>query len=303
MSLESREIDWPRKVGEIDDPIMDSAQWNGFAFRDDDIVVATYPKSGTTLTQQICLQLVTGGDPAIFGGDQKASPWIDFRATPDAREVAERQTRRRVMKTHLPLQHLVFSPKARYVAVARDPRDVAWSWHNHVSHFTDGFRAERPHLAAAPSDVRTLYHAFIDGPGQPHDYWMHIQGWWDARSLPNVLLLHYAELLADLPGVIRRIAAFLDIPVDESRFDRIVAHCRPDHMRRVGADDPFLNYVFNEGSTTFINKAVNGRWRDLLDAAEIAKADDVAARELTPDCAAWLMSGGALGPALRISSR
>jgi hypothetical protein len=64
-------------------------------------------------------------------------------------------------------------------------------------------------------------------------------------------------------------------------------------MRRVGADDPFLNYVFNEGSTTFINKAVNCRWRDLLDAAEIAKADDVAARELTPECAAWLMSGGA----------
>jgi aryl sulfotransferase len=140
--------------------------------------------------------------------------------------------------------------------------------------------------------VRALYHDFLDGPGQPGDYWAHIQGGWDARGLPNVLLLHYAQLIADLPGAIRRIAAFLDTPIDAALLATIVGHCRPEHMRKVGADDPFLNFVFKDGSTTFINKAVNGRWRDVLTRAEIEKAEVIAAKELPPDCATWLMSEG-----------
>jgi aryl sulfotransferase len=283
---------WPQKIGEIDSPNMDSAAWNLFPFRDDDIVVATYAKSGTTLTQQICLQLITGGDPDIFGGGAEASPWIDFRVTPDARLVAEEQTLRRVLKTHLPIENLVFSPKARYLVVARDPRDVAWSWHNHIANITPEFLAAQPGMTLDVPDLHIFYHAFLDGPGQPEPYWPHIQGWWDARHLPNVLLLHYAEFLADLPGSIRCIAAFLDIEIDEQAFPTIVAHCRPDHMRQVGATDPLTNFVFKEGSSTFINKATNGRWRNVLTAAESDKAEKIAARKLSADCAAWLMRGG-----------
>ena len=47
--------------------MVDSARWNGFEFRDDDIVIATYAKSGTTLTQQIVAQLVFDADPAVYG--------------------------------------------------------------------------------------------------------------------------------------------------------------------------------------------------------------------------------------------
>jgi aryl sulfotransferase len=284
---------WPQKQGESLSPTVDSARWNGFAFRDDDIIVATYPKSGTTFTQQIVAQLLSGGDPEVYGADQALSPWIDWRATPDARAVAERQTQRRAMKTHLPAEHLVISPRAKYLVVARDPRDVVWSWHNHLWGFTTAFTDQLAQSGPPPflllEDVREYYLAFMDGPGQPEPFWTHIQGWWDLRGLPNVLTLHYADLIADLPAGVRRIAEFLSIPIDEARFDDIVAHCRPDHMRKVAADDALLNLVFKEGANTFINKASNGRWRDVLSPEEIELADRIAARELSPDCAAWLM--------------
>jgi aryl sulfotransferase len=278
-------ISWPRKSGESDAPGWDSARWNDFAFRDDDIVVATYPKSGTTLTQQIVAQLVFDGDPTVYGAAANLSPWLEFRLSRDAMEVAAAQTHRRFLKTHLPVKNLVISPKAKYIVVARDVRDVVWSVHHQQINFINLGRS----LA---TDVRQYYHDFLDGPGQQFPYWSHIQGWWDVRHLPNLLTLHYADLIADLPAAIRRVATFLAIPIDQALFPQILSHCSIEHMRKVAQDDPLLNRVFREGSKTFINQGTNGRWRDVLTPAEIEKADQVAARELTPDCAAWLRSGG-----------
>jgi hypothetical protein len=52
-----------------------------------------------------------------------------------------------------------------------------------------------------------------------------------------------------------------------------------------------LDKFFKGGGATFIHKGTNGRWRDELSAAEIARCDEVAARHLTPDCALWLKTG------------
>jgi aryl sulfotransferase len=278
-------ISWPRKTGESDVLGWDSTRWNDFAFRGDDIVVATYPKSGTTLTQQIVAQLVFGGDPTLYGASAKLSPWLEFRLSHDAVDIAAAQTHRRFLKTHLPANNLVISPQAKYIVVARDVRDIVWSFHHHQTNYINQDPDQAP-------NVRRFYHDFLDGPGQQFPYWSHIQGWWDVRHLPNLLTLHYADLIADLPTAVRRVAAFLAITIDEALFPQILAHCGIEHMRKVARDDPSLNRVFREGSRTFINQGTNGRWLDVLTAAEIQKADHIAACELTPDCASWLRSGG-----------
>jgi aryl sulfotransferase len=287
-------IAWPRKLGEIEHRAMDSTRWNGFAFRDDDIVIATYPKSGTTLTQQIVAQLIFNADPDVYG--QALSPWIDFHLAPDAPARAQAQTHRRFLKTHLPLRHLVYSRKAKYLFIGRDPRDVAWSYHNHLTNFTpaalDGFAKASPVRTHPPDpDVRRYYHDFIDGPAQLPPYWAYMREWWDIRHLPNIHFLHHAELIADLPGQIRRIADFLGIALDDAALPAMAAHCSLAHMRKVASSDPNLNRVFRGGADTFINKGTNGRWREVLSAGEIAKCDHAAARELPPDCAKWLCRG------------
>jgi len=297
MTADTLDIAWPRKLSEAHHPVMDSTLWNDFAFRDDDIVIATYVKSGTTLTQQIVAQLIFDADPDVYG--QAVSPWIDFRVTPDAPAQARAQTHRRFLKTHLPLRHLVYAPQAKYLFVARDPRDVAWSFHNHLINFTPeaieaGAKAAAGFEPPPPPDpdIRRFYHAFLDGPAQSPAFWPYIQEWWNIRSLPNILLLHYADIIADLPGQIRRIAAFLDIPLNEKRLPAMAAHCSLAHMRKVAANSPLLTRHFQGGAETFINKGTNGRWRDVLSQDEIDKCDRIAARELTPDCAAWLRQGG-----------
>ena len=51
----------------------------------------------------------------------------------------EQQTHRRVLKTHLPVDALVFSPQAKYLYIGRDGRDVVWSLFNHHINATDAF--------------------------------------------------------------------------------------------------------------------------------------------------------------------
>ena len=118
-------IAWPKKTREIYKHVIDSTRWNDFVFRDDDIVISTWAKSGTTLTQQICAQLVFNGAD-VYGPN--FSPWIDLMVSDGEIPRAVAQTHRRFLKTHLPIDSIVYSPCAKYIFVGRDGRDTFWSW-------------------------------------------------------------------------------------------------------------------------------------------------------------------------------
>jgi len=294
---------WPKKSREMRTAVFDSTRWNGFRFRDDDIVIVTFGKAGTTWTQQIVAQLVLGAPDGISG--VRESPWLDFRIVPleDVQAQLEAQTHRRFIKTHLPVDALVFSPKAKYIYIGRDARDIAWSAYNHQAGFTDGALAAfnetpgrvGPPISRPPCDVRDYYLHFLefdDFPGfEFGGLWSHTQGWWNLRALPNVLLVHFNGLKANMEREIRRIARFLAIDVAPSSWRRIVEHCSFDYMRAEAKKIEELEQFFQGGGETFFNKGTNGRWKDVLSSEEIARCDAVAARHLTPDCARWLKTG------------
>jgi hypothetical protein len=114
--------------------VHDSARWEGFRFRDGDIVISTPPKCGTTWTQMMCALLIfrTTDLPASLA---ELSPWLDMQTRPLAEVLADLdgQTHRRFIKTHTPLDGLPFDERATYLHVARDPRDVALSSENHMA--------------------------------------------------------------------------------------------------------------------------------------------------------------------------
>ena len=291
-------IAWPVKSRELHNHHFDSTMWNGFAFRDDDVIIATYAKSGTTWTQQIVAQLMFGGaeDVDVAG----MSPWIDLRVPP--REVklpaVEAQTHRRFLKTHLPVDALVFSPKAKYLYIGRDGRDVVWSMYNHHANanalwyeeLNDSPGLVGPPIAPPPASIRQYFLDWLEHDGHPFwPFWENVRGWREIGGLPNVMLLHFAELRRDLPGSIRRIAAFLEIPIDEDVFPRIVEHCSFDWMKaNPERSVPFGGDFLEGGARTFLNRGTNGRWKDVLTPGDIAAYEAAARRELGADGAAWL---------------
>ena len=295
------ETRWPVKKRELHNHHFDSTAWNGFPFRDDDIVIGTYAKSGTTWLQQIVSQLIFNGAAGLEVAEM--SPWVDLRVPPKEVKLPaiEAQTHRRFLKTHLPVDALVYSPKAKYIYIGRDGRDVVWSMYNHHAtankvwydalNNTPG--RVGPPIERPPDDIRQYFRDWFERDGHPFwPFWENIRSWWEIRELPNLLLLHFADLKADMPGQIRRIAAFLDIPIDESHWSDILRHCSFEYMKANATRSVPLGGAFWEGGAqTFIHKGANGRWRDVLSAEESRAYERRAERELGAECARWLAKG------------
>jgi aryl sulfotransferase len=293
-------IAWPCKTRELHNHHMDSTVWNDFAFRDDDVIVATYAKSGTTWTQQIVGQILFDGSDDI--AIHEISPWLDLRILPpEARAAVAAQAHRRVIKTHLPVDALTFSPRARYLYIARDGRDVAWSLYNHHAKanqrwydaLNDTPGRVGPPIERPDPDIRRYFRTWLEADGHPFwSFWENVSSWWGVRDLPNVRLLHFNRLKADLEGEMRGIADFLGVDIAESRWPQIVAHCGFDYMKaNAERMAPLGGAVFEGGGRSFINKGVNGRWRDVLSPAESLAYEQMADERLGPACARWLATG------------
>jgi len=293
----------PQKTRELHNHHMDSTIWNDFQFRDDDIIIGTYAKSGTTWTQQIVSQLLFNGQEGLNLGE--LSPWMDMRIPAKTEKLAavEAQTHRRFLKTHLPVDALVFSPQVKYLYIGRDGRDVLWSLYNHHANFNEmaydliNNTPDRvgPPLEPPPSSIRQYFQDWLAGDGYPFwSLWENVRSWWEIRHLPNVLLLHYAQLKQDLPGQMRRIAQFLEIPIDETRWENIVEHCTFAYMKQNAEQVvPLGGIAWDGGAQTFIHKGTNGRWRDILTPEEIQQYEQIAQAQLGATCAHWLATGEA----------
>ena len=298
--LQETRVAWPRKTRELHNHHMDSTIWDRFAFRDDDIIVSTYGKSGTTWIQQIVGQLVFEGQPNLPIRD--ISPWLDLRVMPpDTLEQLEAQTHRRIVKTHLPVDALTFSPKAKYLYIGRDGRDVAFSLHHHhlsgnelwYRLLNDTPGRVGPPIPRPEPDPRRYFQQWLENDGQPFwSWWENVRTWWAARDLPNVKLVHFAALKTDLKGEMRAIADFLGCDIPQDRWPDVIKHCSFDYVTATAENvAPLGGAVFDGGARTFMNKGVNGRWRDVLTAEDSAAYEARAVAELGPECARWLATG------------
>ena len=291
----------PKKTREIHNHHFDSTVWNDFKFRNDDIIIATYAKSGTTWVQQIVAQLLFNGEEGL--NVAQMSPWLDLRVRPKEIKLplVESQKHRRFLKTHLPVGALVFSDQAKYIYIGRDGRDVVWSLYNHHANanqawydaLNDTPGRGGPPIEPPPADVVTYFREWLEKDGYPFwSFWENIRTWWAIRDLPNVHILHFEALKRDMPGEIRRIAHFLAAPIDGGRWETIIDHCTFDYMKRnAAASVPLGGAFWDGGPETFIHKGINGRWRDVLPHALSEAYEAKALAELGADCANWLATG------------
>jgi len=297
----SETMKWPEKTRELHNHHFDSTIWNDLKFRDDDIVIATYAKSGTTWMQQIVAQLMFDGDPDISVAEM--SPWVDLRVPPKEVKLPllEAQTHRRFMKTHLPVDTIRFCPKARYLYIGRDGRDVVWSMYNHhvnanqtwYDALNDTPGRVGPPIEPPPDDIRQYWREWLDRDGHPFwPFWENIRSWWAVRDLPNVKFIHFANLKHDMAREIRAIATFLDIPIKESRWEAILNHCSFEWMKKNATKSVPLGGAFwDAGAEVFINKGVNGRWSDTLTPEDVTAYQTRSRTELGDECAHWLATG------------
>jgi aryl sulfotransferase len=209
---------------------------------------------------------------------------------------------RRLIKTHSPADCIPIFTECRYLAVYRDGRDALVSWANHrrkmrpevietldVAAAVDGVAPWPPKWGG---DMDQLFDEWVDW-GTPME---HLASWWSLRDESFVLLVHYADLLADLDGEMRRISDFLGIDVPSESWGDVVRRCEFESMKLAHEASPILSDSFEGGANAFFNAGTNGRWRGVLTDAQLQRHDDLVREFLSDDAAAWLEHGSlALG--------
>ena len=287
----------------------DSARWSGFESRAGDIYVCTCYKSGTTWTQMIAALLVFQS-PDLSAPLNELSPWVDLVTDPTEQLHARlaAQTHRRILKTHTPLDGLTWHEDARYLFVARDPRDVFVSMMNHQAN-TD-VSVERA-LAAEMGAEKTvtdllstteedrlkdwLTKGYFEWERDGYPYWSalhHGHTFWQHKERSNILLLHYSQLENDLAGEMRRVAEFLDIEVDDSVFPSLVEAATFASMKKK-ADElaPGAEANLWKNNAQFFSKGTSGQWHERWSAENLARLESLS--ETYPaDYMEWLLSGG-----------
>jgi hypothetical protein len=227
----------------------------------------------------------------------------------------EAQQHRRFIKTHTPLDGLPYDDRVTYVCVGRDPRDVAMSWDNHLHNLnvaaimkaraaalgsTDpaALTLDRvPHQAEDPVD--RFWH-WVDDEAAPGvaepclQYLLHHLGtFWGRRQAANVVLFHYADLLADLEGEMRRLAAVLRITIDEDTWPALVSAATFDRMR--DRAEHLVPGVTIDGvwkdAKRFFNNGSTGQWGSFLRGQDLIRYEERVRQLSRPDLDAWVHNG------------
>ena len=295
--------------------VSDSARWEGFPFRSDDIVISTPPKAGTTWTQMICALLIF--QTTTFEAPLDVlSPWVDM-LTRDRDAVVgelEQQPHRRFIKSHTPLDGLPFDDRVTYICVSRDPRDIAFSWDNHMANMdfmaflsarqaAVGLEDMADMLAQGPpvrpeSELERFW-AWVDdetpvaeSPASLRTTLHHLTTFWEVRDEPNVVLLRYEDLKADLDGEMAQLAGRLGIVVPPGLWSTLVDAATFDRMKaRADEMAPEVRESLWVDNQRFFHRGTSGQWRSLLDDQDTARYDARVAELAGPELAAWVHGG------------
>lgn len=213
-----------------------------------DIIVATFPKCGTTFTEQVVLLLLNGGDPTLLSSETQnaynketgsGKVWVegmvevtDKPEDPGAQSMSLEEFNAlpepRLIKTHAPRSMFLCTDKSgkilpgiKVIYVTRNARDAC------VSSF---YHAHNPYKSGWPFDAWVK--CWVSGCFEHGTWFDHVKNWWkEACTNKQVLWVHYEDMVAHPKEEITRIARFLDIKLNDYKLTKVIEHSRFDKMK------------------------------------------------------------------------
>eukprot|EP01060_Flectonema_neradi_P007488 TRINITY_DN1522_c0_g3_i1.p1 TRINITY_DN1522_c0_g3~~TRINITY_DN1522_c0_g3_i1.p1 ORF type:complete len:347 (+),score=48.74 TRINITY_DN1522_c0_g3_i1:58-1041(+) len=234
-------------------------QTKNWKLESSDIVIATYPKCGTTWLQQIVLLLLANGDATQVSDPFTQSPWIEVQMTLGAGPHEPSVGNRRVYKTHACHHQVPWSSAAagaKTIVVARNPYDAAVSLYHH-SKDGPGFKynGDWNHFVTK---------LFLRNLVEFGCYWAWQGAWYAAtKTDKDKLWVTFEELKASPAETIAKIANFLEIPLTEEVLGKVVVASGFDYMKQQFSE----NNALREKEGRFVKKnhirqGASGKWKE-----------------------------------------
>ncbi|XP_045140194.1 sulfotransferase 1E1 isoform X1 [Echinops telfairi] len=237
-------------------------QVQAFQARPDDLVIATYPKSGTTWISEIIDVIYKDGNLEKCNEDFifNRVPFLECKKDEvlDGVKQLNHMASPRLVKTHLPVEYLPVSfweKNCKMIYLCRNAKDVAVSYY-----YFHLMAAGHPNPGTFPEFVEK----FMDGDVPYGSWYKHVKSWWEKRDNPNVLFLLYEDLQKDLRKEVIKLYTFLGKEPTEELVHKILNRTSFQEMKK----NPTTNYtalpeeLFNHKVSPFMRKGCVGDWKN-----------------------------------------
>ncbi|RLM61047.1 hypothetical protein C2845_PM14G16050 [Panicum miliaceum] len=274
-----------------------------FALSPTDVLVASFPKCGTTWLKSLCFATarrsshppLDGGHPLLRRNAHDCVRNIDTLRFLQGGDEDDGEAPR-LLGTHLPYSLLPVRATAgdgsgcRIVYVIRDPKDTLvslWHFNSGVVMTTAGGGDDAKPGAPPPEKAKfeEAFELFCQGRYGLGPQWEHAREYWEAsrRRPGSVLCLKYEEMLRDPAGNLRRIAAFMGCPFSEAEEEAgvvraILELCGMEKQRSLAVNRSAAYVVrglLTIGNQHFFRKGVAGDWRNHMTPEMAARLDGV----------------------------
>ncbi|KAM9143846.1 LOW QUALITY PROTEIN: uncharacterized protein ACDP82_007564 [Pangshura tecta] len=244
------------------------AQVESFQARPDDLLISTYPKSGTTWISEIVDMIYNNGDAEKCKRDAiyVRVPFMELIIPGLSNGVAQlaKMPSPRLVKTHLPVQLLpdsFWENNCKIIYVARNAKDVAVSYY----HF---YQMAKIH--PEPGTWDEFLEKFITGEVAFGPWYEHVKGWWEKRKDKPILYLFYEDMKEDPKREIQKVLQFLGKDLEEDVVNKILHHASFQEMQK----NPTANYkmvpntLMDQSVSPFMRKGIAGDWKNYFTVAQ-----------------------------------
>uniref|UniRef100_A0ACD5ZF07 Uncharacterized protein n=1 Tax=Avena sativa TaxID=4498 RepID=A0ACD5ZF07_AVESA len=256
-----------------------------FEPRRDDVIVASFPKCGTTWLNALTFATMAraayppaGADhPLLRLNPHQCLPFLEGLFQGGREAELEALPSPRLMNTHMPLPMVPRAvPACRLVYICRDPKDMVVS----LWHFLGRLRPELP--------FNSVFECTCDGTMSYGPVWDHVLGYWRAAiARPDkVLFLRYEELLRDPAGQVRTLAGFLGTPFSAAEeasgtVDSIVKLCSFGHLKGLEANKiGHLNPLLPIPRDALFRNGASGDWVNHMTPEMASHLDEIVAEKM-----------------------
>ncbi|CAK9303303.1 unnamed protein product [Gordionus sp. m RMFG-2023] len=238
----------------------------GLQIRPDDIIIASYPKSGTTWTEEIVSILYNNGNLEKIKSKNLIDRVIHLEVGRPLFPLTFLNNLKspRLLATHLPFHLLpaqVRDLKCKIIYVARNPKDNAVSYFHHhkIASFLGNYKGSWDEFL----------HLFSHGKLVYGSWFHHVAKYWE-ESINNpdkILFLKYEDMKRDLEKEVRKILGFLNMEITPERLNLLIDHCSFESMK----NNNMVNRevlpikVFDFSHTKFMRKGIIGDWKNYFD--------------------------------------
>ncbi|GMT11297.1 hypothetical protein PFISCL1PPCAC_2594, partial [Pristionchus fissidentatus] len=243
-------------------------------FGPNDVILVSYPKSGTTWCSEVLSGIVHEGDTELIKTIPMLDrvPWLDLDpalVTPIAKTTSPKK---RIYFTHLAIDSLPKSAKegkCKVIYVARNPKDQAVSYYHF--HRSVAFFGTQTDLS-----WKDYLNYFVTGIICCGGWFEHVLGYWKfAKGNSNVKFIKYEDMKRNLVNEVKALEDFIGVSLNEEQRKKVVAHCSFDSMKNNKMVNKEDDDLFNDKVSTFLRKGIVGDWKNHFTVAQNEQFDEL----------------------------